>query len=100
LGEVEKVADERDQREPSFWNGIARTECLLVRHLAAGDLADHGQEIVDGYLGVFRRGATPKELRSVVEHFNFLITLLDGEAHEPLRKDLTAICCQLGGCLK
>ena len=100
LGEVEKVADERDDREPDFWNGVVRTECLLVRHLAAGDLADHRQEIIDGYLGVFRRGATPKELRSVVEHLEFLIALLDGEAQQPLRSVLSEVRDQIVSPLK
>jgi hypothetical protein len=100
LGEVEKVADERDEAEPCFWNGIVRTECLLVRHLAAGDLVEHGREIVDGYLRVCRRGATPKERRSVLEHFEFIIAMLDGETHASLRHAMETICHQLSAALK
>lgn len=88
LKEVEQIADERDDREPDFWNGIVRTECLLTRHLAAGDLAAHREAVAEGYLRVFRRGATPKELRSVIEHVDFIIALLDGEAQAETRRAL------------
>jgi tetratricopeptide (TPR) repeat protein len=88
LKEVEQIADERDDREPDFWNGIVRTECLLTRHLAAGDLAAHREAVAEGYLRVFRRGATPKELRSVIEHVDFIIALLDGEAQTETRHAL------------
>lgn len=88
LKEVEQIADERDDREPDFWNGIVRTECLLTRHLAAGDLAAHREAVAEGYLRVFRRGATPKELRSVIEHVDFIIALLDGAAQAETRQAL------------
>ncbi|MDS4040227.1 MAG: CHAT domain-containing protein [Candidatus Competibacter sp.] len=94
------------EAEPNFWRGAALADCQLVRllvlHVApmadaepraaqrAGDARALANEIVDLYRTAIRRGASPREVSSVVEHLDFLIEVA-GDASEPLRQALADI---------
>ncbi len=85
LDRAEAAAVRLDKEEPSFWNSIVQAEATLLRHLDAGDLAERKTEILDGYLHAKRRGASPREFRSVCEHLDFMLEML---ATEGLPKEL------------
>ncbi|RNC70123.1 MAG: CHAT domain-containing protein [Desulfuromonadales bacterium] len=65
--------------DTSFWDAIARTDAQFLRHLLARDLEDHREAIVEGYFKAKHRAASPREFRSVCEHLEFLISMLETE---------------------
>lgn len=85
LAAIGEAAAALATREPSFWNDVTAADCLLVRLLAneagrAGNVAPSGEEvladdIVERYQRALRRGASPRERSSVLEHLTFLIEL-------------------------
>jgi CHAT domain-containing protein len=87
-------------REPSFWNDVTAADCLLVRLLAiepgrAGETAPSDAEaladdIIAGYHRALRRGASPRERSSLLEHLSFLIELA-GDAPAGLHAALVRI---------
>lgn len=88
-------ANELDMQDPSFFHAAARGECVLVRHLGVGDLAEHVDEVVDGYGRAWQRGGSRRELSSVTEHLRMLRELLgdaspgkDSEVREKMRASL------------
>jgi hypothetical protein len=69
------AATSRDQRQPNFWDAVSVIDARLLAHISDGTLADHAQDLIDCYLSVRRRGS-PREFRSVLEHLDFLITMI------------------------
>ena len=78
LDQARAVAERLDKKNPSFWNSIILAEVAMLQHLATGELAAHKTEILNGYLHGKRRGASPREFRSVREHLQFLLVMLAG----------------------
>ncbi|HRP97479.1 MAG TPA: CHAT domain-containing protein, partial [Rhodocyclaceae bacterium] len=85
LAAVTEAAAALAAREPSFWNGVTLADCQLVRLLALEPAAPGGarpdrdalgSEIVELYWSALRRGASPRERSSVLEHLQFVIELL------------------------
>ncbi len=76
LDRAQAAAERLDRESPSFWNSIIQAETLLLRHLDSGELGQQRNEILDGYLHGKRRGASPREFRSVREHLAFLLEML------------------------
>jgi hypothetical protein len=76
LAEAESAAMERDRRDPNFWAAVAYVDCILLRHLAHGDLRDHVEELVSAYIAARKRDGSPRELLSVAEQLEFLSGVL------------------------
>jgi tetratricopeptide (TPR) repeat protein len=86
LGKIEQLADEKDRKEPNFWNGTIKPECELVRGLMEDALDARQDTILKGYLAARQRGASAREFRSVTEQLDFLIAMLSSQTklHEAL----------------
>ena len=95
-----EAADERQQRDPVFWNAVTIPDCLLLEHLATGDLAAHTEEIISGYLDAKRCVGSPREFRSVLEHLDFLANIIavapDEETKNGIGMALATIREELG----
>ena len=74
LLKAEQVAAARLAARPDFWNAILPIDIQLIRWLADGSLSQDArrQEIIDGFLAGRKRGASPREFQSVIDHFRFL----------------------------
>jgi hypothetical protein len=56
-----------------FWSLVTRADLRLVRALLAGTLgAAERQELLQAYRAVSSRAGSPRQLRSVIEHLDFL----------------------------
>ncbi len=58
--------------QPTFWAQVIPATVALVRHLEAGDLPEHQEEVLAAYRTALARGAPPRELSSVLEDLEFL----------------------------
>ena len=77
LEEARAEGVQRDRRDPDFWAGTVAPDCDVLVHLLAGDL-DQGPvaaPIGAAYATLRRRGASPRELSSIVEQLEFLIEM-------------------------
>ena len=111
LDEVDQTCDairaraaEREQLAPDFWNTAVVTDCVVLAataHLAFDVRAD---EIVAGYTSVRQRGGSPREMRSVVEHLDFLARMFarlhDEKSNRKLRTQLAAQTDALHGIIQ
>ena len=73
---AERAAKEMDETEPSFWSGAAAADCRLALCLAQADVGEHAQEIADMYLRTKKRAASRKDWRSIMEHIDFLQSIV------------------------
>ncbi|MCB1718816.1 MAG: CHAT domain-containing protein, partial [Candidatus Competibacteraceae bacterium] len=80
IGQAEQIADAKDREEPNFWNGTIKPECELVHGLTENALDVRQEAIVKGYLAARQRGVSTREFSSVIEHLDFLIEMLSGQA--------------------
>jgi len=100
LEEIESTANRQNESEPDFWSEVVPAECLLTRHLAAGSLDKNQGEIVGRYQRARKRGASSREFRSVLEHLDFLLSILEGlsrkQQHTRQIRALKAIRDRLG----
>lgn len=70
---AERAARRRQDELRDFWGRSAVADCLLVRALIDGTLADAAELIVREYREAQNRGASLKEWRSIVENLEFLL---------------------------
>lgn len=57
----------------SFWSLSTAGDCLNVRCVIGGTLDAHQQNVISAYLAAKERAVSPRQWRSVIEHFDFLI---------------------------
>src|SRR5262249_20798724 len=77
LRRAENESRDRDEADPSFWNGVPLADVALGRALVQGQLdANVQQEIIAAYLKPWRRGASALPFASVLEQIEFLIIVL------------------------
>lgn len=77
---LEKIQSDhfkKDQAEPGFWSLISDIESELLTRIADNTLADYADGLANRYLAAKKRGASPRELRSVRENLDFLINIID-----------------------
>ena len=86
---AERAAKEIDETDPNFWSGAAAADCRLALCLAQSSVGEHAQEIADMYLRAKQRAASPKDWRSIMEHIEFLQTIVGDSL--PASKDLAAL---------
>jgi hypothetical protein len=100
LEEIEGTANRQNESAPDFWSEVVPAECLLVRRLAARSLDKNQGEIVGRYQRARKRGASSREFRSVLEHLDFLLSILQGLSRKQQQarqiKALKAIRDRLG----
>ncbi|MBT1076870.1 DUF7379 domain-containing protein [Geobacter grbiciae] len=70
-----ELAEGEHNASPDFWNTATPVDCLLLRHLAAGDLADYTGEIIAEYACAKNLGSL-REFQSVLDQLEFLKNVL------------------------
>lgn len=73
---IRAVALKSDEKSADFWQLAARAETELIQGIASGKLDSAIGSVAEGYLRAWRRGGTPRKLRSVLEHMDWLIDTL------------------------
>ncbi|MEI6827994.1 MAG: CHAT domain-containing protein [Desulfuromonadales bacterium] len=84
------LAADDNQKSPNFWNTATPVDCLLLRHLATGDLSDYSGEIITDY-GKANNVGSPLEFSSVLDRLNFLNNVLASAPESDKRRHLMAI---------
>ena len=89
---LKKDAERRDREDPSFWSMISGIDCQLILSIHDGTLLKQLDRIIKGYLTARKRGATPRQFRSVIENITFLIHLINAdlgaESKKSIRSDI------------
>lgn len=90
-----EIVQERENKEPNFWNSVAQPDLGVVLLLAHPKLTTQlakevAERIVTSYQSAFKRGASPREMASVRESLDFAIAM-SGAAPKPLRDALASI---------
>lgn len=93
-----ELARGRSVDKPTFWDGVAEADCELVLLLAQSKTTARAANaaaarIAERYRGAARRGASPREYASVLEHLDFVVALVSDAptANSPLVKALAAL---------
>jgi hypothetical protein len=90
------VARSRLAEKPNFWDAVAEADCELVlllenRDVTVGAADEAASRITELYRTAARRGASPREYASVVEHLDFVIDVAGLKAGSPVGDALRAI---------
>jgi tetratricopeptide (TPR) repeat protein len=74
----ESVATARtsEKMEPSLWNRVTEADAELLRHLVAGDLPEHVDNVLNLYRGVLPR-VTRRETAAIFNQFGFIVQMLE-----------------------
>lgn len=73
-----------------FWGLVTRADLQLVRGLLAGKIdADDRQRLLDVYRAICVRAGSPRQLRSVIEHLEFIAEMYSS-AKSPQARQLSA----------
>lgn len=84
-----EIAENEHRANPDFWNTITPVDCLLIRHLAAGDLADTTGHIISEYANAKNLGS-PREFQSVLDQLEFLGQVIASAPETAMRQGLIA----------
>ncbi|RNC67366.1 MAG: CHAT domain-containing protein, partial [Desulfuromonadales bacterium] len=84
-----QLAEDEHRNKPNFWNTVAPVDCLLLRHLAEGDLSDYTTEISDDYARAKNLGS-PREFQSVLDQLDFLAKIITSAPVNEIRRGLLA----------
>ncbi len=72
LSLIHNVESRPIARDSSFWERVTATDALLLHRLIEGKLEESWQEVSKGYISVIKRGATPREVASILDELEFL----------------------------
>ena len=91
------AAAERHRSAPNFWDAIEPPGWLVLLHLADRDLPEpaHTKKIIAGYWKAKKGYGSPREIRSVVEHLDFLANVIAVAPDEKLRNELVAAIAEI-----
>jgi pimeloyl-ACP methyl ester carboxylesterase len=84
MRQARESADKEEKNNPNFWNGVAMVDLDLRQRLADGNLQQHLNQTVKGYVDVLRLYGSPREKDSVLETLRFLEELLHVQGPELL----------------
>ncbi|HVQ77721.1 MAG TPA: CHAT domain-containing protein, partial [Candidatus Binatia bacterium] len=73
--EIAASEERRAGREGDFWSHSARGDCLSLDHMIVGDLASHVEAVVGAYREARQRASSPRQWKSILEHYDFLIEM-------------------------
>lgn len=70
------ITQEKNDSSPDFWNSVALADCVLVKLMLQGELSQAStNEVIALYQRAVQRGASPREIGSIKENFQFLMDL-------------------------
>ena len=72
LNLIQTVESRPIARETSFMERVTATDALLLHRLIEGKLGETWQEVSRGYINAIKRGATPREVASILDELEFL----------------------------
>lgn len=77
---MSKIARERNEKKPNFWDAVGSADCELVLLLLQVELNPQeanqaALRIAEQYCSAGERGVSPREFASVKEHLDFVVTL-------------------------
>jgi CHAT domain-containing protein len=86
----------RNEARPNFWDGVGQADCELVLLLTAPNITleqagARASCIAELYRGAAKRGVSPREYASVLEHLEFIVALGEFPTGSPLEVALAAI---------
>lgn len=76
--ECKRVARQREQNEPSFWNRATEANAELLNNLINGELDEKIDEVAARYRRAIATGATQRDVSSIVQHLAFLEEMISG----------------------
>jgi tetratricopeptide (TPR) repeat protein len=89
VGKAVELAEDEHRASPDFWNTATPVDCLLLRHLASGDLAEHCPEIIADYARAKNVGS-PRQFQSVLDQLDFLKKVIASAPENAARQGLMA----------
>ena len=70
------LTQEKNSNNPNFWNSVALADCYLLKLMLQGEISQASiDEVIVLYQHAMQRGASPREIGSVKENFQFLMDL-------------------------
>lgn len=81
-----QTAIDRQQCVPDFRSAVIPADYLLLNHFAARDLEEHVEDIIAEYREVKTCIGSPREFRSVIEHLDFLVNIIEAAPDEVKRQ--------------
>ena len=90
-----EVARKNDDENPSFWNSVAQSDIDVVTLLAQPKITakaakELAEQAISGYRAACKRGASPREMASVRENLDFIITM-SAALPKPVREALATV---------
>jgi tetratricopeptide (TPR) repeat protein len=93
-----KLATQRKEEHPNdFWAAVGLADAELAHHLLQEDLKKHQVNLLKHYKDAWKHFGSPRELRSVIEHLEFIMMVLksdhreaahDSKERESMRREL------------
>jgi hypothetical protein len=75
LNRADSIVKAKSGAERDFWDVVAYADYCLARSLVEETLPSQASQIVQAYLDAGARAGSPRENRSMLEHFEFLLEL-------------------------
>jgi hypothetical protein len=89
---VDGLIKEKLTPDVDFWDAVVLADYQLTRYVIEETLAEHMSIVVHSYREAKKRGGSPREFRSVLEHMDFLIAMWRGDTKNPTwKKRLSAL---------
>ena len=89
-----EVADTSISHE-HFWDAIAETDCKLLHALKRVDLDEKVDEIATKYIRIRRAASSPRQFNSVIEHLEFISTMMGTYDLESDRRNIDKLVNKL-----
>ena len=77
---VDGFVKEKLTPDVDFWDAVVSADYQLTRHVIEDTLTERKGIVVNSYREAKKRGGSPREFRSVLEHLDFLIAMWRGDA--------------------
>lgn len=86
LAIVGGLVKEKLTPDVDFWDTVVLADYQLTRYVVEETLTEHTDSVVQGYREAKKRGGSPREFRSVLEHVDFLLAMWRGDSKNPAQK--------------
>ena len=85
------ITQEKNSNNPNFWNSVALADCYLLKLMLQGEISKASiNEVIALYQRAMKRGASPREIGSVKENFQFLMDLTQ-PLGQPIHQAINAV---------
>lgn len=85
------ITQEENGNNPNFWNSVALADCYLLKLMLQGETSKASiNEVIALYQQAMKRGASPRQIESVRENFQFLMDLTKSP-EQPIHQAIKAV---------